>query len=65
MIYEGGPDSEEVMHGLAVARAIHDRYGPAKCNPYNEIESSDRYSRAMAGYGVFMASCVASIGHEC
>ncbi len=57
MIYEGKPGSDEVMHGLAVARSVHDRYGPTKRNPYNEIECGDHYSRAMAAYGVYLAAC--------
>lgn len=46
-----------VTEGLAVARAIHDRYSATKRNPYNEIECSDHYSRAMASYGSFVAAC--------
>ena len=43
--------------GLAVARAIHDRYAPERRNPYNEIECSDHYARANASYSVFLAAC--------
>jgi len=57
MIYEGKPCSEMVKHGLAIARAIHDRYSPEKRNPYNEIECGDHYARAMAAYGVYLAVC--------
>ncbi len=46
-----------VQEGLAVTRAIHDRYAPAKRNPYNEIECGDHYSRAMASYASFIAMC--------
>jgi hypothetical protein len=52
MIWEG-----MVTEGLAVARAIHDRYNAALRNPYNEIECSDHYARAMASYGAFIAAC--------
>ena len=55
MIYEGTP--ELVEKGLAITRAVHDRYAPAKRNPYNEIECSDHYARAAASYGVFLAAC--------
>jgi len=43
--------------GLAVTRAIHDRYSGEKRNPYNEIEASDHYARAMMGFGVYLAAC--------
>ncbi len=46
-----------VTEGLAVSRAIHDRYDAAKRNPYNEIECSDHYARAMASHGAFLAAC--------
>ena len=52
MLWEG-----MVERGLAVTRAVHDRYAPAKRNPYNEIECSYHYARAMASYGVFLAAC--------
>jgi uncharacterized protein (DUF608 family) len=45
------------LEGLAVTRAIHDRYHASRRNPYNEIECSDHYSRAMASYGSFITAC--------
>lgn len=42
---------------LAVTRAVHDRYAAVKRNPYNEIECSDHYARAMASYGTFLSAC--------
>jgi non-lysosomal glucosylceramidase len=52
MIWEG-----MVKEGLAIARAIHDRYHPSRRNPWNEVECGDHYARAMASYGVFLAAC--------
>ncbi|MBM4155450.1 MAG: twin-arginine translocation signal domain-containing protein [Lentisphaerae bacterium] len=46
-----------LTEGLAVTRAVHDRYAPQRRNPYNEIECGDHYARAMAGYGVFLSAC--------
>jgi uncharacterized protein (DUF608 family) len=55
MVAEGTP--ELITQGLAITRAIHDRYAPEKRNPYNEIECSDHYARAMSSYAVFLAVC--------
>ena len=52
MIWEG-----MVMEGLAIERAIHDRYSASKRNPWNEVECGDHYARSMASYGVFVAAC--------
>ena len=41
---------------MAITRMIHDRYHPARRNPWNEVECSDHYARAMASYGVFLAA---------
>jgi hypothetical protein len=50
MVWEG-----MVEEGLAICRAVHDRYHPAKRNPYNEVECSDHYARALASWGVYTA----------
>jgi uncharacterized protein (DUF608 family) len=52
MIWEG-----LITEGLAVERALHDRYHPSRRNPYNEVECGDHYARSMASYGVFIAAC--------
>jgi uncharacterized protein (DUF608 family) len=52
MIWEG-----MVQEGLAIERAIHDRYSASKRNPWNEIECGDHYSRSMASFGVYLAAC--------
>ena len=46
-----------VMEGLAITRMVHDRYHPARRNPWNEVECGDHYARSMASYGIFMAAC--------
>jgi uncharacterized protein (DUF608 family) len=57
MIWEGLDQPDILQNGLAVARAIHDRYDARLRNPYNEIECSDHYARAMASYGAYQALC--------
>ena len=52
MIWEG-----MIQEGLAVARAVHDRYHASRRNPWNEVECGDHYARSMASYGVFLAAC--------
>jgi len=52
MIWEG-----MVQEGLAITRAVHDRYHASRRNPWNEIECGDHYARSMASYGVFLAAC--------
>ena len=39
---------------LVMCRAIHERYHPAKHNPFNEIECGDHYARALASWGVLI-----------
>ena len=56
MLWEG-----LITEGLAVARAVHDRYHASRRNPWNEVECGDHYARSMASYGVFLAAC----GFEC
>ena len=52
MIWEG-----MLLEGFAIERAVHDRYGAARRNPWNEIECGDHYARSMASYGVYLAAC--------
>ncbi|MBS1665753.1 MAG: hypothetical protein JST58_00100 [Bacteroidetes bacterium] len=46
-----------IEESLILVRTIHDRYHAFKRNPFNEIECSDHYGRAMASYGVFLNAC--------
>ncbi|WP_316835966.1 GH116 family glycosyl hydrolase [Pedobacter nutrimenti] len=46
-----------VAESLVLTRVINDRYHGAKRNPFNEIECSDHYARAMASYGTFLNAC--------
>lgn len=51
MMAEGMTDE-----ALTLTRAVHDRYHAFKRNPFNEIECSDHYARAMASYGTFITA---------
>ena len=55
MIWESDQQPDLLEKGLAITRAIHDRYHASMRNPFNEVECSDHYARAMASYGVFLA----------
>lgn len=57
MIWESYDQPDLLEKGLAISRAIHDRYSAALRNPYNEIECCDHYARSMASYGVYQAVC--------
>jgi hypothetical protein len=46
-----------LLEGMAVVRAIHDRYNPNKRNPWAEEEAGIHYSRAMASHGAFLGIC--------
>jgi uncharacterized protein (DUF608 family) len=52
MMYEG-----MVEKALAITRVVHERHHPTRRSPYNEVECSDHYARAMASYGTFLAAC--------
>jgi uncharacterized protein (DUF608 family) len=56
MVWESDEEPEFLTKGLAIIRSVHDRYHASKRNPYNEIECSDHYARAMASYGVYLAA---------
>jgi hypothetical protein len=50
MLWEG-----MLEEGLAIIRAIHERYDGRVHNPWNEIECGDHYARAMASWGCYLA----------
>lgn len=52
MIWEG-----MVEKAFVITRILHDRHHAARRNPYNEVECSDHYTRAMASHGSFLAAC--------
>ncbi|GGE15782.1 GH116 family glycosyl hydrolase [Sphingobacterium cellulitidis] len=46
-----------IDESMILTRKIHERYHASKRNPFNEIECSDHYARAMASYGTFINAC--------
>jgi uncharacterized protein (DUF608 family) len=57
MMWESDADPALLDKGLTVARAVFDRYAPDRRNPFNMIEASDHYARAMAAHGMVLALC--------
>jgi len=57
MLWEGLTAPDLIEKGLAITRAVHDRYAAERRNPYNEIECGDHYARSMASYGIYLAAC--------
>jgi hypothetical protein len=50
LIYEGF-----VKEGLAIIKALRDRYDGEKRNPWNEVECGNHYARSMASWAVLLA----------
>ncbi len=51
MIWEG-----MIEKAFVITRILHDRHHAARRNPYNEVECSDHYTRAMSSHGSFIAA---------
>jgi uncharacterized protein (DUF608 family) len=52
MMWEG-----MTLESLAITRMLHDRHHPSKRNPYNEVECSSHYARAMSAWGTLISVC--------
>ena len=50
LIYEG-----LVMEGLAITKAVRDRYDGERRNPWNEFECGSHYARALASWSLLTA----------
>ena len=50
LIYEG-----LVMEGLAVTKAVRDRYDGQRRNPWNEVECGNHYARALSSWSLLTA----------
>lgn len=51
MLWEGLAEQ-----AFVITRVLHDRHHAARRNPYNEVECSDHYTRAMSSHGTFLAA---------
>ena len=52
LIYE-----DMLKEGLAIVKAVRDRYDGARRNPWNEIECGHHYARAMSSWSLLTALC--------
>jgi hypothetical protein len=52
LIYSG-----EVAEGLALVRAVRDRYDGRRRNPWNEVECGSHYARALSSWSLLLALC--------
>ena len=52
LIYEG-----LVMEGLAITKAVRDRYDGQRRNPWNEVECGNHYARALSSWSLLTALC--------
>jgi hypothetical protein len=62
LIYQG-----LLEEGLAIVKAVSDRYDGGRRNPWNQIEWGNHYSRAMASYSVVLALsgfCYSAVEHS-
>ena len=50
LIYEG-----MVSEGLAIAKAVRDRYDGQRRNPWNEVECGNHYARALSSWSLLTA----------
>ena len=51
LIYEG-----LVLEGLAITKAVRDRYDGERRNPWNEVECGSHYARALASWALLTAA---------
>lgn len=47
----------QIDPALVITKMVHDRHHASLRSPYNEVECSDHYARAMSSHGSFLAAC--------